>query len=249
MPIKAIVLTEDPLLKAQSVGEIVRSYNNSFKTLAVDGLQIIAKDTKDRDMGEPITVPYAIRTSQDDEGHEIKTWYISKDNALETFTKQEDFEKAIKQLEDEIAEIEGEYATQEAVDELGKSLTELINKEVEGLETHLEEKQDNLVSGENIKTINGMSILGAGDIQIVEDAHYEITIDAGFSWIKTESESGVSYYCDIAHNLNKSPAVTVVEIFGSHEYERIVGVEYIDNNHVRITINDSNVFNGKVYCN
>lgn len=41
--------------------------------------------------------------------------------------------------------------------------------QVQGLEAELsnfENKQDTLVSGENIKTINGQSILGGGDIEI-----------------------------------------------------------------------------------
>lgn len=34
------------------------------------------------------------------------------------------------------------------------------------IQEELEEKQDNLVSGTNIKTINGKSILGQGDMEI-----------------------------------------------------------------------------------
>lgn len=39
-------------------------------------------------------------------------------------------------------------------------------KEVEELLDSIGNKQDNLVSGENIKTVNGVSILGSGDIKI-----------------------------------------------------------------------------------
>lgn len=38
--------------------------------------------------------------------------------------------------------------------------------EVEELLDSIGNKQDNLVSGENIKTVNGVSILGSGDIKI-----------------------------------------------------------------------------------
>lgn len=39
-------------------------------------------------------------------------------------------------------------------------------KKVEELLDSIGNKQDNLVSGENIKTVNGVSILGSGDIKI-----------------------------------------------------------------------------------
>ena len=50
----------------------------------------------------------------------------------------------------------------------------------EKINTHLETKQDNLVSGDNIKTINGESILGSGNIVIESDLpeQYKGTVEA-----------------------------------------------------------------------
>ena len=45
-----------------------------------------------------------------------------------------------------------------------------LTPRVEGVETAMNNKQDTLVSGENIKTINSESILGTGDIQISGEA-------------------------------------------------------------------------------
>lgn len=56
-------------------------------------------------------------------------------------------------------------------------------QQVETLLDSVEGKQENLVSGTNIKTINGQSILGNGDLQISGGATYtagegiEITAD------------------------------------------------------------------------
>jgi hypothetical protein len=44
-----------------------------------------------------------------------------------------------------------------------------INNKISGIEQEVQNKQDTLVSGENIKTINGQSILGEGDISINVD--------------------------------------------------------------------------------
>lgn len=43
---------------------------------------------------------------------------------------------------------------------------EIINNNVDSLNTEIDTKQDTLVSGTNIKTINGNSLLGSGNIVI-----------------------------------------------------------------------------------
>lgn len=52
----------------------------------------------------------------------------------------------------------------EATGETGSINAQSFSTRITGLGTG---KQDKLVSGENIKTINGESILGSGDIEIV----------------------------------------------------------------------------------
>ena len=84
-------------------------------------------------------------------------------------------------------------------DELGAT----VNLDIYALKTDLNGKQDKLVSGTNIKTINGESILGTGDITIssetvggsvgyydtitkISDGTYTITRQTGYLTINTE---------------------------------------------------------------
>lgn len=53
-----------------------------------------------------------------------------------------------------------------------------VNSNIDDLVVEVESKQDELVSGENIKTINGESLLGSGDISVVSDVTWgDITGD------------------------------------------------------------------------
>ena len=56
--------------------------------------------------------------------------------------------------------------SQKAVSEKFEEVESKLNKPGGIDPSELEKKQDRLVSGENIKTINGMSLLGKGNIQI-----------------------------------------------------------------------------------
>lgn len=100
------------------------------------------------------------------------------------------------------------------IDENGKNVLQLIREnaggdpyddtelrqEVAELSATLDNKQEQLVSGENIKTINGQSILGKGDIEIKNDAP-EIYGDTYFN---TEV-SGTSVYlsANVAETLDE----------------------------------------------
>ena len=70
------------------------------------------------------------------------------------------------------------------------------------LETSLSGKQDTLVSGTNIKTINGQSILGSGDIQIQGGGGGDISIateDTVGGILATDNSSveGVEAFVDV----------------------------------------------------
>lgn len=67
------------------------------------------------------------------------------------------------------ADVETALKTAQAALEAAKAALEAAEnaqKDVTDLETDVNNKQDTLVSGENIKTVNGMTVLGAGNIVI-----------------------------------------------------------------------------------
>lgn len=87
---------ESASVNIKSVYESVSAYNRFLQSLGiVDEIKIATLNTSGEVIGEPIIVPYAIKASQDDLGNPITTYYISKDNAIETFLSKEDFDKAI----------------------------------------------------------------------------------------------------------------------------------------------------------
>lgn len=83
----------------------------------------------------------------------------------------------------------------------------LTNDEIDGnftaLNNELGEKQDILVSGETIKTVNGSSLLGSGDIEIEGKSAYQVALDAGFvgteqEWLDSlRGENGESFTVDV----------------------------------------------------
>lgn len=98
----------------------------------------------------------------------------------------------------------------------------------------LDEKQDTLKDGETIKTINGQSLLGEGNLDVggSEDKFFEY------------AQSIPSQEWEITHTLKKFPAVTVVDSAGSV----VVGdINYIDDSN--ITISFQAAFAGKAYLN
>lgn len=68
-----------------------------------------------------------------------------------------------------MSEVDEEFATKDEVIEVENvtsTAINLIHTDISGITATLEEKQDTLVSGTNIKTINGESVLGEGNIVI-----------------------------------------------------------------------------------
>ena len=65
------------------------------------------------------------------------------------------------------------------------NLSDFVNSSE--LTTALNTKQDNLVSGTNIKTINGQSVLGSGDIEISDATAVKLTENQTIAGVKTFS--------------------------------------------------------------
>lgn len=57
--------------------------------------------------------------------------------------------------------------------------------------------QDILISGTNIKTINGQSVLGSGDIEVATEALKFENVSAS-TWVNDSTYSEFSYRCDMA---------------------------------------------------
>ena len=106
--------------------------------------------------------------------------------------------------------IPDEYITEAELESKGyltehQDISNLATKEE--LTNGLSDKQDNLVDGINIKTINGTSILGEGDIKI-EDTVYtagtDIQIDNNIISVCEPVEYGLGEWNSIKNNTNFS---------------------------------------------
>lgn len=90
------------------------------------------------------------------------------------------------------------FLNKEGVTYLYKKVNENVASQVKSVTTAVEGKQDTLVSGTNIKTVNGESLLGSGDIaidltlyKVVETLPTE-GIDESKIYLVKSSESGTS---------------------------------------------------------
>lgn len=92
------------------------------------------------------------------------------DDAIETALSDMDVPSNItQQLEEvkqDITEVKQDVTTAEGEISDIKSKVTTINQDITNINDKLDGKQDNLVSGTNIKTVNGQSLLGSGNIQI-----------------------------------------------------------------------------------
>ena len=100
----------------------------------------------------------------------------------------------LRQLEEEVPnkvdKVEGKgLSTNDYTDEDKEKLSGLSNYDDSGIKQQLADKQDALVSGENIKTVNGESLLGPGDMAF-DLSPYLKTEDAAQTYLtKTEASS------------------------------------------------------------
>lgn len=68
-----------------------------------------------------------------------------------------------------LTEIPDEFITDEELTKRENSINERVDKLISEQEKNISLKQDTLVSGSNIKTINGIDVLGEGNIEIKVD--------------------------------------------------------------------------------
>lgn len=115
-------------------------------------------------------------------------------------------------------------------------------------------KQEKLVSGSNIKTINNESLLGEGNINVPTlDENNKIpkeNLPTGTAFSQeylingTLQEDGVTYIMNISHNLGKRPSVTTIDSKGEEVFVRIT---YTDENNLSLSWGGDSLSSGRVY--
>lgn len=108
-------------------------------------------------------IPDSYTKQESDDKYQEKGDYVESSTLNNYYTKTE-IENNYYTKDD----VDGEFATKDDIPDVSNFATKDEIPDVSGLATKedLGGKQDTLVSGENIKTINGESILGSGNIEI-----------------------------------------------------------------------------------
>ena len=87
-----------------------------------------------------------------------------------------------------------------------------LNTSVNKLETKIQKKQDKLVSGTNIKTINNESILGSGNIEVKGEEHVSLTYAEWEALSHDEQMADKVYLIKDAENVYQAPLVSGTNI-------------------------------------
>lgn len=86
-----------------------------------------------------------------------------------------------------LTEIPDEFITDEELTKRENSINERVDKLISEQEKNISLKQDTLVSGSNIKTINGIDVLGEGNIEIkVDTKDIDLTGYATEQWVESK---------------------------------------------------------------
>lgn len=112
---------------------------------------------------------------------------------------------------DELPIERGQYTYKATVDDLIGG----IKSDVEDLQTDVAAKQDTLVSGTNIKTVNGNDLLGSGDIEITSGGALYFTsvaVAATTGDIATVSNSNITADCVLASITFANPNAITTDV-------------------------------------
>ncbi len=138
------------------------------------------------------------------------------------------FRSGCSSVNDLVPKASGGQGTSDYIDLVNKpsiNNVELIGqKSLEDLGINMDSKQDALVSGTNIKTINNQSILGEGNLDIGGD------IEGDKNYVFKQNVASDVWV--IRHDLNKYPSVTVIDSSGGEVYGQVT---YDNLNQVTIT--------------
>lgn len=192
--IKTAIETQDvEVLESDTFRKYAEYITEIRKVSSVNGMQGDVTITAE-DIGALTTIPeeyvtnddlsdYYTKTEIDEKGYltAVPDNYITTDELTTELTDKVSvtaLNEAIEGVENKIPSLEG-YATEQWVEDKNY-LTQ--HQDISNLATkdEVNAKQDSLVSGTNIKTINGESILGSGDI--------ELAVEVDLSEYVTETE-------------------------------------------------------------
>ena len=127
-------------------------------------------------------------------------YYLKKD----VYNKQET-EDIVEILRTDISNT---YVQKEHYDSAISTLNSSVNK----VETKIQKKQDKLVSGTNIKTINNESILGSGNIEVKGKEHVSLTYAEWEALPHDEQMADKVYLIKDAENVYQAPLVSGTNI-------------------------------------
>ena len=127
-------------------------------------------------------------------------YYLKKD----VYNKQET-EDIVEILRTDISNT---YVQKEHYDSAISTLNSSVNK----VETKIQKKQDKLVSGTNIKTINNESILGNGNIEVKGKEHVSLTYAEWEALSHDEQMADKVYLIKDAENVYQAPLVSGTNI-------------------------------------
>ena len=164
--------------------------------------------------------------------------YLLKTDAESTYAKESEITN-LNNVKLDKSVYEADKPTFALKSEIPDTSNFITNEELEGkdyaTETQLSSKQDTLISGQNIKTINSQSILGEGDLVINGNNEYD------FNQIKTESEYRNNFITnakcgDIIKSISDSNITGITDV----DYAIIICID--GNNYSLIVNNIANPF-------
>lgn len=128
------------------------------------------------------------------------------------------------------------YATKQEIPSLAGYLTETAASETYATKQDMAGKQDTLVSGTNIKTINGNSILGEGNIEITSDSKvWTATADKNIR-VETNTDGAISLSNWTGYNTAK-PGDVVHITYSNYNWNLVVTGRYKDNTGTWLVLN------------
>ena len=134
---------------------------------------------------------------------------------------------------------ENENVTASALNELKGQITDIDNNLTTSIDILSEVKQDVLVSGENIKTINGESILGEGNIELVTDLsdyYKKSEVDTEFDTVKTIIRENENVTASALNELDERVSIKQDMLVNGENIKTINGVSILGEGNIEINV-------------
>jgi len=163
-------------------------YDNLINKPSINGV-ILEGNKTSAELGLNIDTTNFYTKSQSDNKFQPKGDYATQNWVESNFATNSDVDDEIGKLE---ASLEGQIRQKQPIGDY--ATVDYVDSENEYLRNEIDGKQPTLVSGTNIKTINGVSILGSGNIEIVGGGSETQTIASVYITNETSSISSNLIY-------------------------------------------------------